>query len=160
MKVSAIDKLTAPQLEMAAADLRNARLVVKHAGHFQYALVDRASGAVCALSAIQLATCYRRLAYFARTYISLVTDGTLDELDARAYRLQNAVLAFADMIPDELCERCPSFTERDSRVVHYNDSHCVSGDLLQNMLGLAADKAMDRAAEKRSLVGGRLLASV
>lgn len=173
---SGIDRLTSGQLERAAADLRNARLVVRHAGHFVGALVGRDDGGVCALGAIELAT-YKKLAYIGRpvmTYISLLTEP--ETSDAGLYRCKNAVVAFADFIPSALCPlcddetldkhaaECPSrtCTSRDpyDKITHYNDQHCVSGELLENMLGIAADRAMDAAQQRRSLLANRLSATV
>lgn len=154
-----IDKLTTHQLEAAAADLRNAALVVKHAGYFKNAMVNRNSGEVCALGAIELAT-YKRLAFIdapISAWVSLVVGD-----DASRYRFENAVIVFADFVPDELCADCypRDHWDHEHRVVHYNDAHCMSGDLLVNILNIAADRALERSADRRSLLAGRLLASV
>lgn len=156
-----IDKLTPSQLAGAAADLRNAALVVKHAGHFQGALVDRHSGAVCAVGGIELAT-YKRLVEPIRgVWGTFVNPGTASgPSDRDLYRCDNAVIVLAAMIPDELCDLCNYPKEPWEKVTHWNDNHCVSPELAQNMMNLAADDAMRTAAKKRSLLAGRLLAAI
>jgi hypothetical protein len=157
-----IDKLTPSQLVGAAADLRNAALVIKHAGHFQGALVDRHTGAVCAVGGVELAT-YKRLVQPIKgvwgTFV--INDGGWDRLSDRdTYRCDNAIIVLADMIPNELCDLCAADREPWEKVTHWNDNHCVTPELAQNVMGLAADAAMRLAADKRSLLAGRLLAAI
>lgn len=169
-----IGKLTSGQLERASADLRNAALVVKHAGHWQGGLVNRIDGRVCALSAIELAT-YKKLTYIGQPiadYISLTTERWIDR---DLYRCDSAVIAFADFVPTGLCDlcddearerhiatECGTCTPRGPHdiVTHYNDSHCASGVLLTNMFCIAADRSMALAQHRRSLLASRLLATV
>lgn len=156
-----VDLLETHQLDTAAADLRNAGLVVKHAGHFRNALVSRIDGSVCALGAIQLAT-FKRLAKISAT-------GEFTPLSQSAYssdlsRADNAVLVFADTLPNNLCDICSVSTEypgdASCHVTHYNDRHCASGETLVTLLNRAADKAQTLAADRRSLTRGLALAGV
>jgi hypothetical protein len=139
-------KLTEHQLAMAAADLRNAALVVKHAGHFQGALVAAQSGACCSVGAIELAT-YKKL-YGSSAFSSSVAY--TEHLDAGVYRADNAIQALAATIPDSLCDECEDDTrEPFAIVVHYNDVHCVTPQLAVNMLRLAAANAENEAIARR-----------
>lgn len=156
-----VGEMSSGQLECAANDLRNSGLVVKHAGHFRHALVSRDDGSVCALSAIQLAT-YKRL-----TKIPVTNEFiTLTQMEhwRASTRAHHAVMAFAKTLPSDLCESCPTPTDfadvEASRVTHFNDNHCEDGDLLVTLFNNAADRAMTEAAERRSLLHGRLLAGV
>lgn len=164
--------LTEYQLATAAHDLRNAALVIKHAGHYQGALCDPAKGSVCAVGAIDLAT-YRTLntalpPAFAEAgirpkqgfFYNLGYTETWGE--AGHNRAESAIVCLAEFIPPELCDECPEHMHCECQspycdahsepwkiVTHYNDTHCVNDDLAINMMRLAADKAEARAREKR-----------
>lgn len=172
--MQSIDTLTAPQLEMASADLRNAGLVVRHAGRMTSVLVNRRDGKVCAVGAVELAT-YKRLSYLdgVREYIT-VPLSVAGWRDGGAYRCDNATLVLADCLPSGLCRLCDDYlinrhaadckvclprTAYD-KITHYNDHHCPSDELMVNLMGLGADKAMDLAADRRSLLAGRLSVGV
>lgn len=155
--VGRIDKLTPSQLVEAAADVRNAALVIKHAGHFRGALTDRKSGAVCAVGGIEVAT-YKRLTQVVDGVWGTFEQPSVNDRDV--YRCDNAIIVLAAFIPEGLCDQCEKPTEMWEKVTHWNDNHCVSQQLAENMFTLAADNAMRLAAEKRSLLAGRLLAAI
>lgn len=166
--MNGLDHLTIHQLETAAADLRNAALVVEHSGHTKGRLVHHDQGTVCAAGAIDLAT-FRRLSYvdLLRRYF------VMDSFDDREhYRAEIAYEVFADFLPTELCDHCdyskmcdhngePHLFHEDTtaweKVVHYNDAHCTGGTLLANMLGLAADRAELAIYDRRRLLTGAVL---
>lgn len=155
--------LTAPQLDAAAADLRNAALVVEHAGHTRGTLLSL-SAEVCALGAIELST-YRKMrrnqdtGYWAYEMTHTWTD-------AESYRFHNAVRVFAEYVPGGLCTFCSVTSqcltagchcdEREPHdvVTHWNDNHCESGDTVTGLLRLAADRATAAAADRRHLLTG------
>lgn len=149
-----ITRLHAKQLDWAADDLRNASLVVKHAHHFKGTHVDRRTGRVCILGAIELAT-YKEL-------VDMGTDGqpfwvTMSREDWALngiYRCDSAILVLAEVIPEGLCPACEEgkLFKGWERVAHYNDNHCIAEALAINMLRLAADYAQQLAEERRMLV--------
>lgn len=159
--------LTAAQLTRAASDLRNAALVTAHAGHTKHSLVDDNGGQVCALGAIELAT-YKKLVRDRLGWAS--SPAIVTGLDGALYRCDLAVKVFADFVPTALCDmcdddkiaehnkdcahKCQSERESYDKVTHYNDAHCVSPELLVNLFGLAADRALDAVAERRSMLSG------
>lgn len=168
-----MNSLTVGQLETAAADLRNAALVVTHAGYARGRLLELETGHVCALGAIEFATCKKMI------HDRFGFDAESFGVDSMLYRCDNAVAVFADFVPSALCYACNDeeiekhaadctagqlcLQPRESydKVTHYNDAHCVSPDLLINLLGLAADRALDVVHERRTiLTGDRLPALV
>lgn len=157
--------LTIGQLAQAAHDLRNAALVVEHAGHTTGALADT-DGRVCMAGAIDLAT-YRRLdsrggGHFMAPHRERYTD-------AECYRAEAAIRAAAEFVPTDLCPLCDDESRACPRpdtcgcqprepweiVTHYNDQHCT-GVVAANVLRLAAEQAEAGAAAKRA----RLLTAV
>lgn len=162
-------KLTEHQLATAAADLRNAALVVKHAGHFQGALVNCRDGSVCQVGAIELATY--------RTLVGPQTPDSWDRIgqsvffsgyvatnhEHNVYRAENAIVCLSETIPHDLCDDCPvvlsecdcdrpycgNHPEPWKIVTHYNDVHCVTPQLAINTLRMAAYNAEVMAASKR-----------
>lgn len=166
-----IDALTCAQLEGAAADLRNAALVIKHAGHFRGALTCRDTGAVCAVGAIDLATYKRLVQPIKGVWGTFIHD---EYADSGAYRASHAVVALADFVPDDLCASCRGDFECHcgedcgrrglepfEKVTHWNDNHAVTPDLAIGIINCAADRAAAKAHEKRAmLTGDRVLAAV
>lgn len=161
------EDLTAGQLITAAWDLHNAALVVKHAAYFKGSLVDRETGAVCMVGAIELAT-YKELAHypgdqagyaptwFANIQHTYVESGTL--------RAECAITVLADFVPNGLCVHCddeliaqhcdcfPHCAEpREAWEIatHYNDRHCQGGTMAVNVLNLAADHAEELGMTKK-----------
>lgn len=159
-----LDRLTTFQLDTAAHDLRNAALVVKHAGHFKNAAMDPSTGRVCAAGAIDLAT-YRRMGYLGHVKVYAFIEDYGDN-----HRAENAYEVLADFLPEALCDKCDlelkckkhpgedckSAITPWEKVTHYNDTHCIGGDLLINMMNCAADRAVTLAAERRTMLTGRL----
>jgi len=155
-------QLTQHQLVTAAHDLRNAAMVIKHAGHFQGSLVDYASGSVCAVGAIELAT-YKTLV--TRTFSMSPSAGfmglSLHHDDPGLFRCEAAITVLADMIPTGLCSSCDPEAScecgcKNTRemepfdlVTHYNDQHCTGDKVAINMMRLAADKAEATADSRR-----------
>jgi hypothetical protein len=146
-------RLRATQLDLAAADLRNAARVLRHTGHYQGALIEKFTGKVCMVGAIELAT-YKYLrtdeygAYAGITRHYWINDGI--------YRCDAAISVLADSLPTELCDKCHTAEdtfEAWEAVVHYNDNHCVLSEISINMLYLAADRAAGRAEELRAWAG-------
>lgn len=173
-----LDDLTPAQLEQGAADLRNAAYVVDTLGHTKGLMLDYETGAVCATGAIDVATDKRRLTSRTRlrplsdgsnTYFALVFQGDT----ANPRREYIAYTLLADFLPTELCSdcdynavcNCPGshypHAKPDvstwKRVVHYNDAHCTSGELLSNMLVIAAERAEMLAADARKMLTGKVL---
>lgn len=167
-----LDHLTMPQLETGASDLRNAALVVEHAGHTKGGLVDYDLGTVCAVGAIDLAT-FRRLAHIDSPINRWLVIESFD--DAERYRAEIAYTILADFLPTELCDACDYTKTCDcpnhggvphllhegltawEKVVHYNDAHCTGGTLLANMLRLAADRAELAIYDRRRMLTGAVL---
>lgn len=164
--------LTVAQLAQAAKDLRNAALVVQHAGYYKGSLVDVNTGMVCVVGAIELAT-YKRLEH--RKFPGPHGDayyGTPQRqyIDGGAYRAEAAIIALADFVPTGLCFDCTEHEpcrchsapcEAQPRepweiVTHYNDQHCRSGTMAYNVLNLAADETEVRANIKRASVANAL----
>lgn len=173
-----LDDLTPAQLEQGAADLRNAAYVVDTVGYTTRFLVNAMTGAVCATGAIDLATGGRWLTKRTRVrpihggsdgYFALIPR----DLDGDQDRPRRAYALLADFLPTKLCDGCDydkpcdcqfpavqhvrHFTSAWERVVHYNDLHCTSGELLSNMLVIAAERAEILAADARKLLTGKAL---
>lgn len=147
-----LDGIAKEDLWLAVHDLRNAALVVEHAGHTKGAMVAPTTGAVCAGGAIEAAT-YRPLGFMPTLRLY-----TLNVAGAPTFRAKNAYTVFADFLPKGLCEKC-EWLDDDERtaeyaVVHYNDFHCPGGKVLINMLNLAADEAVNVIADQRKLLTG------
>lgn len=172
-----LDQLTAPELDSAAWDLRNAALVVEHCGHAKTTLLNSQTGGVCAAGAIDLAT-KAKLGYAEHPYKLFLY--LYHPIDAEVYRAENAYAAFAASLPAGLCDRCDYGAPCDccptrrpphedclmraenawERVTHYNDVHCPGGTTLAGMLRLSADRAQLVASERRSILADRLLEPV
>lgn len=155
------EKLTEHQLATAAADLRNAALVLKHAGHYQGALVSQCTGAVCQIGAIDLAT-YRKLVgpEIPKGWEAITgkrrfwPDYVVTDQEHNLYRGENAIGCLAATVPTGLCALCEydgdAVDDEPWKVVsHYNDMHCVSASLAINVMRMAADKADEAARVKR-----------
>lgn len=156
-----VSKLTATQLQMAAADLDNARLVMKHQGHFRGSLMDQSTAQVCLVGAIDLAT-YRKPHVIGGHWYAI---NRADVKEGEFYRAENAILVLADFVPTSLCQEC----DDDNRghdlshriycgcqpreaweiATHFNDAHCMGGTEAQNVLGMARDHAFALAEAKR-----------
>lgn len=169
--MNGLDQFTIPQLETAAADLRNAALVVEHTGHTKGLLVDHNEGGVCAAGAIDLAT-FRRLGYIDTPLNRYLVIDSFS--DAEHYRAEIAYGVLADFLPTELCEHCNYTLVCDcpihdaphllhegvtpwEQVTHYNDNHCTGGQLLANMLRIAADRAELAVFDRRRMLTGAVL---
>lgn len=175
MKVTSLDSLTATQLDTAAWDLRNAALVVDHAGHAVTTLVNQLTGGVCAAGAIDLAT-KAKLGYVGKPY--KIFTYVHRQKDSEMYRAENAYNALAEALPTALCDRCNYSGPCEccqgrkagedcirgetawDKVTHYNDNHCTGGPLLAGLLRLSADRAQIAARERRTMLAGRLLETV
>lgn len=171
--MSRLDQLTAQQLDEAAWDLRNAALVVEHAGHTQGRNVLASTGEVCAAASIDLATHSKLVTMMPGSWHQVGVDAGRD-IDSLVYRSENAYTVFAEHLPTSLCDKCtPCDNCTDEawcprvhhdgkweRVVHYNDAHCHGGAILAGLLRLSADRAQIAARERRTLLAGRLLETV
>lgn len=153
-----LDTIAREDLEVAVADLRNAALVVEHAGHHQGSMVNGKTGRVCASAAIEIAT-WRSLQYLRGLMLHVISDRD----QQTPFRTKNAHRVFAAFLPTDLCQKCaedadpPFDTEQDRdiwRVVHYNDYHCTGGVTLVNMMRLAADEAVNEIADRRKILTG------
>lgn len=147
-------------LEMAAADLRNAALVIEHLGHTTGISVNNGNAQVCLYGALQLAT------DSALTHID--TAGTVKVWHAVSLpdgdhaRLLRALDALADSLPTGLCAQCvPDADEGIDRpgavVTHFNDYHCPGGDTAATLCRIAAYRAEGIASDARKLLTGSLL---
>lgn len=142
-------------LEVAVADLRNAALVVEHTGHHRGSMVHAKTGAVCASAAIEAAT-WRSLGYLKGLGLYVLAD----EQRQTPFRSKNAHKLLSDFLPTDLCEKCTvpdSLGGMDAalwQVVHYNDNHCVGGELLVNMMRLAADRGAIAIEDRRKVLTG------
>jgi len=172
--LNGLDHLTIPQLETGASDLRNAALVVEHAGHTKGTLFDHEHGTVCAAGAIDLAT-YRRLGYIGDPLKRYVVIDSFS--DSEHYRAENAYVILADFLPGELCDACDYTKVCDcpdhdgvphvlhegttpwEKLIHYNDRHCSGGQLLSNLLRLAADRAELAIFDRRRMLTGSVLSA-
>lgn len=154
-----ISQLSVGDLLGAAPDLRNASLVVRHAGHFSGALVDKYDAKVCQVGAIELAT-YKMLVT-SRPYADWPGEHVFHTISRQHWigggvtRCDAAILVLADTLPDTLCDECDpaadTITTRQpwEKVVHYNDVHVPTAALAAGMLNLAADHAENLAAQRR-----------
>lgn len=148
-------------LETAAADLRNAALVIDHLGHTKYIAIHGDTVQVCAYGALQLATDSKlgRSAegrWFARS---------LCHWDHTYYgRLERALEALADSLPRNLCAECSAdaylgVDRPGAAVTHFNDKHCPGGDTMATILRIAAMRAEAIASDARKLLTGSVLVS-
>lgn len=169
--MSSLDRLTATQLDDTAWDLRNAALVVEHAGHTQGCNVLTTTGEVCAAASIELAT-HSKLVTIMPGHWNQVGITAGRGLDSLVYRSENAYAVFTEFLPTSLCDKCTPCADNScndawcprvhhdgawERVVHYNDAHCTGGQLLAGLLRLAADRAQIAARDRRTMLAGRLL---
>lgn len=148
-----LDTIAREDLETAIADLRNAALVVEHAGHHRGSLMAAKTGALCALAAVEVAT-YRPL-----EYLSHVGVFVLNTNRRTTFRTHNALRVLADFLPPELCDKCLELYAEEpgdfaTQVAHYNDFHCPSGTVLVNMMHLAADEALNNLVDRRKILTG------
>lgn len=147
-------RLTVEQLEEAAADLRNAALVVSHAGHAKHSLVDFITGGVCAAGAVEVATFKKLVSDFTDvTSTCYIAVDVGPWQDAPRYRAEACYAVLGQFLPDDLCDDCApgTFVESWEVVTHYNDMHCTGGKMLVNVLVMAAEHAEKLAVLKRAL---------
>jgi hypothetical protein len=164
------EDLTAGQLIMAAWDLRNAALVVKHATHFKGALVDGDRGGVCIVGAIELAT-YKELLHYPGDRDNVPvwsSQAQYNSIEDGSFRAECAITVLAGFVPTGLCEHCDDEKpghhcdcfphcvaeprEAWEIATHYNDNHCHGGTMAVNVLRLAADHAEELGMLKKHRV--------
>lgn len=139
-------------LETAAADLRNAALVIEHLGHTRHIAIGPTEPRVCAVGALQLATDGKLTRTPEGVWYGSVLTG------AGGGRLERAVEALADTLPSGLCPDCPPDPDHPTdRVTHFNDDHCPGGDTMATLLRIAAYRTEGIASDARKLLTGPVL---
>lgn len=151
-------RLTVKQLREASEDLCEAAELVNEHGHTRGHMIEKTTGALCALGALEAAT-YRRLVRIGRDNWTLLLPERITDADLehRIYRCDNATIVFAETVR-HLCE-CPGRGDEklaSDLVSHYNDAHCVGGVLLINMMRLAAARAIVLANYKQDRIDALL----
>lgn len=142
-----VNKLTVKQLRQAGHDLVSAATEVSLRGHTKGHLINKTTGAVCCVGAIELVT-YKRQSKVASDY-ALFTVDTRDQ-EANLYRAENATIVLADYV-EHLCE-CNDGGDSAGQVAHYNDFHCPGGAVAYNVMRIAAARALVLADHKHELV--------
>jgi hypothetical protein len=166
-------RLTIPQLNGVAQDARNARLVIRHAGHFKGGNIDRDTGQVCLSGAVELATFKKPVKWFspAEGWYTAVQE---KYVEPGSYRAEAVYLVMAEIVPTGMCPSCDDDkTAHDALhhvycgcqprepweiVTHYNDQHCPGGTAAQEILDLTAKRAQFLAEEKRRRVNALVAA--
>jgi hypothetical protein len=136
---SSFDQLTADQLRIAAMDLGNASRIEAMCGHSIGGPVDRTTGGLCLVGAIEVAT-YKQLYCNGQGKWFLFT--TEEWCDAGVERADAAILVLAQVIPGGLCPQCPSdetaCTYAWTSATHFSDFHCTGRDNAARILDLAS----------------------
>lgn len=140
-------KLTVNELRRASTDLIEASHRLAESGHHKGELIDKHTGAVCILGALEAVT-YKKVGRVARDYALLTVD--TEQLDSCIYRCVNACIVLSATV-GHLCECERSGGPMDT-VTHYNDVHCVGGIVAYNMLRIAAVRALVLAESKHDYI--------
>ena len=150
--VSTYEELTKEDLEGAAHDLANASRVSRYAGHAYGCTLDRITGAVCMVGAIEVATYKEIYTNDVGEYFDLTTE---EWVERGVQRADSAILTLAEVIPGGLCSGCPvdrhhveSFPF--SKITHFSDFHCTGPQQAARLLDVASIIA-EEAARCRSL---------
>lgn len=150
--VSTYEELTKEDLEGAANDLANASQVARYAGHSYGCSLDRITGAVCMVGAIEVATYKEIYTNDVGEFFDLTTEEWVEDGVQRA---DAAILTLAKVIPGGLCSGCPVDrhhvgTFPYTKITHFSDFHCTGSQQAARLLDLASIVAHE-AAEARAL---------
>jgi hypothetical protein len=150
--VSTYEELTKEDLEGAAHDLANASRVARYAGHAYGCTLDRITGSVCMVGAIEIATYKEIYTNDVGEYFDFTTE---EWVEAGVQRADSAILALAEVIPGGLCSGCPVDrhhigTFPYNKITHFSDFHCTGAQQSARLLDVASIVAHE-AAECRTL---------
>lgn len=137
--ISSFEELSADQLRQAAIDLGNASRIESISGHSIGGPVDRTTGGLCMVGAIEVAT-YKQLYCNGQGKWFLFT--TEEWCDAGVDRADAAILTLAQVIPGGLCPQCPTdetaCTYAWASVTHFSDFHCAGRENAARLMDLAS----------------------
>ena len=149
--VSKYEDLTPEQLAMAAYDLSNASQIARRAGHATGCTLDRITGAVCMVGAIEVATYKEIYTNDVGEFYDLTTEEWVEEGVERA---DAAILVMARVLPRDLCDNCPDDRHHTesypfTMITHFSDFHCTGAQQSARLLDLAAEVAYVSATRPR-----------
>jgi hypothetical protein len=157
MQPSEFSSITGEQFELAATALSNAALVSHHAGRSVGALIDRESGGLCIVGAIEVAT-------YQEIYTNDVGEHYLltreEWFEGGVVTCDVAIWVMSRILGGVLCALCPAAVRNDplpwETVTHFSDNHCAGPVNAERLLLTGAAYAETMAWRKRLPVQRRL----
>jgi hypothetical protein len=145
--IATYESLTKEELERAVGDLANASQIARRAGHATGCTLDRITGAVCMVGAIEVATYKEIFTNDVGEFYDLTTE---EWVEAGVERADAAILVLAYILPSGLCSGCPVDghgveTFPFSKITHFSDFHCTGPQQSARLLDLASTVAEYRS---------------